>query len=149
MMTGWGRWLLILFTLSLAGCKQEYEEISDRPEFEGIVGSQYTTLQGLAINELTSDNDYQGPVDYYVVTKQRMSGPEVLRTYRLDAGVKIEVLKVLQCSNCPFGSPIIVSLDIRGEKLKPDMPVYLYRLRSEKSDGNIVLDPRYFRSENN
>lgn len=145
MAMGLRRWLFILFALSLAGCRQEYEDISSRPEFEGIVNSHYTVLQDLAINELTSDKNYQGPADYYAVTKHRLGGPEVLRTDSLKAGTKIEAKNILRCSNCPFGSLIVISLDIKDANLKPNIPVYLYRLRNKNPDEKIELDPRYFR----
>jgi len=73
-----------------------------------------------------------------------MGGPEIIFSTTVNPGIKIKVQKALQCSNCWFGSPIVLLIAPNLPELNEDTPIYLYQLRVEDQDGKITLDPDYF-----
>ena len=138
-----GALLLFLF---LAGCRQEFDDISFSEKYKDLVGNKYSSIKPLRIHEVTMDRNYKKIPDHYTLTKPPgIGGPEVIFSGDIPIGKKLKIRKVLQCSNCWFGSPIVIAVDLEEDSLKEGIPVFLYGFRIEDSDGLINLDPSYFK----
>lgn len=138
--------LIALLLLAVTSCRQEFVDISDKKKYEGIVCKEYVIQRGLLLSAVTNKRNYEGPADLYVVTKEPgLYGPEILGVDWLKEGTVIKAERVLKCSNCPFGSPIVTSISIEGANINPNIPVHLYKLKKENPDGTVSLDPEYFR----
>ena len=135
---------LLLF-LFLAGCRQEFDDINSSEKYKHLIDNKYSSIKPLRIHEITMDRNYKKIADHYTLTKPPgIAGPEVISSDNVPIGTNVKIKKVLQCSNCWFGSPIIIVVDLDGDSLKEGIPVFLYGLRVEGSGGKIILDPSYF-----
>ncbi|WP_027950616.1 hypothetical protein [Haliea salexigens] len=136
--------ILALLVVVIAGCNQKFEDISSSPEFRSMIGTKYVVKKALLIHGVTPDIG-QEHVQYFAITRTPgMGGPEVLSSEPLVVGSVVLVTKVERCSNCLFGSPIHIVVELIAGTLSPQVPVRIYQLRSIKENGDVFLTSEYF-----
>lgn len=137
--------MLVFVALLIHGCKQKLEDVSSAESFKKLIGKEFYTTKPLRIHGITMDTNYRKVIDHYTLTKEPgMSGPEVVFSSSVPVGAIVNINKVLQCSNCIFGSPIAIQVDLNIEGLQKESPVLLYGLRVTNDDGTISIDPSFF-----
>jgi hypothetical protein len=136
--------ILALLVVVIAGCNQKFEDISLSPEFSSILGTKYVVKKALMIHGVTADIGQEN-VQYFAITRTPgMGGPEVVSSEPLVVGSVVLVTKVERCSNCLFGSPIHVVVELIADTLSPQVPVRIYQLQSRKDNGDLSLTSEYF-----
>jgi len=134
----------IAFIFQFSGWMQEFDDVSSDEKFSHLINAEYQSIQKLLIHGITLDANYLQKVDKYTVTDfPGMGGREIVTVGRLEVGTIFRVKKVLKCNNCFLFSPISILVEINTEGLEPDIPVELYGLRIEDTDGRIILDPNF------
>jgi len=137
--------VLTLFVFSALGCQQEFEDISSTASYAGLIGQEFVTTQPLLLYAITIDQNYAKIVHHYaIMNAPGISGPEVILSDEVFTGASITVEKALRCSNCWFGAPTILLIELQDERLEDGVPVYLYGLRLEDDEGRVMLDSDFF-----
>ena len=98
------RYGLFLLLFILAGCKAEYEDVSNKAKFSNLINTEYRTLEALSINAVNLGDNQRKEIDVYIVTKKPgMGGRYVIKNFDLKSGSEIRIEKILRCKNCsPF-----------------------------------------------
>ena len=139
--------LILILTTTFLSCggTQQFKDISTSQPYKNLIGKNFKSIKQLHLSGVTEDRNYEKTIDRYVFTGPRgMGGPEVIQSTTVNPGITIKIQKALQCSNCWFGSPIVLLIAPNLPELNADAPIYLYRLRVEDQDGKVTLDPDYF-----
>jgi len=143
---------LIFISLLLSSCssKQQYNDISHESNVKNLIDSSYISLSKLKLQGITSDENHEQKVDFYVLDKIYETShkrPEDVSEDILAIGSKITITKVLECSNCFLFSPVSVLVDIEGYQLESVKPVSLsYQLINVNERNHLItLSKDFFR----
>ncbi len=121
--------ILAALGLLAAGCtsvQSRYEAVSSQPEYEDIVGSEYTFRAEMHLSGVNAPPGYEPTVDYYVVkpAAPSWSGPELITRETLPVGTIARVEAVERCTNCPFENRLRARITLAAYP-RLDRPVYL------------------------
>ena len=143
--------LAVTVTFSIFACSQmqsEYVDVGDQEPYVNVVGESYETLRDLQIIGVTSDPDYKGGIDFYLVLPNPgTSGPEVLLRKRLPTGTVFLVQGFQRCSNCTAKDERAL-IEFRTANNYADKPIYMANLGGEKlftsNAEGIEINREYF-----
>ncbi len=141
---------LLLIAYLLTGCStgREYRNISDKPIYLKFIGGIYHTRKEMQLALFKGLDPTRG--NYYgLIPLPGAGGPEVIESKLVNIGTRLEILDVLECTNCDTrGSEslkeIIVAMDEFPETSNYKVYTPAYKQLVEKPDGQFGLNPEYF-----
>ena len=131
--------VLLLFVTVLAGCKQEFEDISNSPEFNHLIGASYKASTDMVIVGINSPPGYAKEVDFYAITKLynvQHKAPEDVTRDIFKKGSSFKIISIHECANCLwFVKPKQAVVTTTDFEKKADVPITvpLHELISGKS----------------
>ena len=118
--------ILLLFIISLLGCKAELKDVSEDPIYSETIGSEFISKKELLIHAITHDQNYKKVIGSYNVTiKPGFGGPEVIFQRVLPKGMKIKVTHIKKCVNC-IPRYIEAVIDLSTTTKYQSAPVYIW-----------------------
>ena len=138
------KYFLFLMFLILTGCQAEYKDVSKEAKYSNLINTRFQTLETLLIHGVNLGENKEKEIDIYKVSRKPGTGGRyIISKIDLKSGSKIEIEKVLRCTNCA-PSKIIFLINILSENLNPKRPIELVDLSVLNSQGQLVMDPAIF-----
>ena len=118
--------LILGASLLLAACIAEYKDISDSVFYSETIGINCDIKLQLNAYGVTLKLEKEKRTDLVVLSDLSLRGPEFTFSTVLTRGVRLQVLAVQQCINCPFENRIEYRVKVTPPPAQfMDKPVFL------------------------
>jgi hypothetical protein len=128
----------VILVLLISCTPVKYTDISTDLKFEGVIGQEFMSTQKLLAIEVTFDPNYKKQVDYtFVMKKPGISGPQVINTTTLEAGIKFRINEVY-IHRTVLNNRILYAVSIVNKK--STLKNIVIKVFGSINDGNFGLD---------
>lgn len=120
-----------------SGCVIKYRDVSDRPEYQPLVGTTYTLTNAMYIAGVNAPPGYEKTIDFYLISplNHNWGGPEKITEETLPSGTKLTVKRIQKPLSYFLGDPIQSEVEVTPYKPGEPHPVYI-SLKDLKCSGN-------------
>lgn len=128
--------LFCYFFIIISGCKLEYEDVSNHPEYAPLLSKRYRLKTEMLIYGINLPPGYGKDINVYSIKPKGMgsSGPEIITKGLLELGTILEVKSIKKSIN---------SVLLEGKKVRAVVTLNSYK---KLVDVPIAIDLKYLQS---